>query len=557
MAVSSRLEDARAAIAQSIGEWMAAQGYGSWGDEVQVDIPTEPGHGDLTTSICLRVAKRAQTAPRTLAQALAQSLSTGLAPMLAEVEAAGPGFLNFTLQTSWLAQIVNDIRVQGKQYGHVEGKEGARVLIEFVSANPTGPLVIVSGRAAAVGDSLARIMNAAGYRADREFYVNNAGNQVAKLGLAIFLRIRELQGEKLEEWPADLYPGDYVIEVAQHYLAEHPEFRATVQTPEVTGALGDFGAEFFRTQHEAVLTMFGVHFEHWAFEKDLRDNQAPEQMLERLKSLGVVRESEGAQWFMSEQFGDDKDRVLVKGDGSYTYFVPDAAYHAQKFERGYDWVIDLLGPDHHGYIGRMRALITALGYPPERLEIMIIQLVRLVRENQVVRMSKRGGQFVALEELLDEVGVDPARYFFLERAPSTPMDFDLGLAELKSNDNPVFYIQYAAARIHSVLRQWRESVHGEFIWEPTLLTQPLERRLLFAMARFPDIVRRAADDRAPHYLPKYLTELAQAFHAFYRQHRILDEAPAVTMARVALCEAALVVISQGLDLMGISVPEQM
>ncbi|PSR36810.1 MAG: arginine--tRNA ligase [Sulfobacillus thermosulfidooxidans] len=552
----ARLDDARFAIQEGIAQWFARQGHPELADLADVDVPTETGHGDLTTSVCLRAAKPMRTAPQALAQPLAEFLRQSI-PMLASVEAAGPGFLNFTLQTPWLAQVVNDIRVQGPQYGHNDAGQGQRVLIEFVSANPTGPLVIVSGRAAAVGDAMARIMNVSGYHADREFYVNNAGNQIGKLGHAIFLRIQELQGHIIEEWPEGVYPGEYVIEVARQYLKEHPAFVAEQPTPDTLWMLGQYGAEVLRSEQEQVLKTFGVTFEHWTFEKDLRDQQAPEHIVQRLEDLGVVQEAEGAKWFMSTRFGDDKDRVLVKSDGTYTYFVPDAAYHAQKFERGYDWVIDLLGPDHHGYIGRMRALVTALGYAPDHFDVMIIQLVRLVRDGELVRMSKRGGQFVALADLIEEVGVDAARFFFLERAPNTPMDFDLGLAELKSNDNPVFYIQYAAARIHSVLRQWRESVHAELIWEPALLSQPLERRLLFVLARYPDIVRRAALDRAPQYLPKYLTELAQAFHSFYRQHRILDEAPAVTMARVALCEATLSVLSLGLGLLGISVPEHM
>lgn len=552
----ARLDDARSAIRDGIAQWLEDKGHGGLAVDTSVDIPTEGGHGDLTSSVCLRAAKSLKTAPQALARELAEFLGSHV-PMVAAAEAAGPGFLNFTLQTPWLAQVVNDIRVQGPAYGRSDAGQGQRVLIEFVSANPTGPLVIVSGRAAAVGDSLARIMNASGYRADREFYVNNAGNQVMKLGQAMFLRILELRGQAIGDWPEGVYPGEYVVDVARQYLQTHPEFAAEAGGEALFWELGQFGAESFRKVHEAVLAAFGVTFEYWTYEKDLRDQEAPEQVVARLEALGFVREADGAKWFLSEQLGDDKDRVLVKSDGAYTYFVPDAAYHAQKFERGYDWVIDLLGPDHHGYIGRMRALVTALGFPADHLEIMIIQLVRLVRDGQVVRMSKRGGQFVTLEQLIDEVGVDPARFFFLERAPNTPMDFDLGLAELKSSDNPVFYIQYAAARIHSVLRQWREGVHADLVWEPALLSQPLERRVLFALARYPDIVRRAAMDRAPQYLPKYLTELAQAFHAFYRQHRILDEAPAITMARIALCEATLSVLSLGLGLLGISVPEQM
>ncbi|OLZ11590.1 arginine--tRNA ligase [Sulfobacillus thermosulfidooxidans] len=555
--MTSRLDNAREVITRAITAWLQQEGLEALKDRIEVDVPTEEGHGDLTSSICLRIAKEAKKAPRLLAQDMASSLASNLRDLVTEVEAAGPGFLNFTLSTAWLAQVVNDIRVQGSDYGHSDWGQGQRVLIEFVSANPTGPLVIVSGRAAAVGDSLARIFNANGFRADREFYVNNAGNQILKLGQAIYLRIKELHGEPTLSWPEGVYPGEYVIDVAKQFLQAHPNFTVPEPSDSVYEELGQFGANYLRQVQENVLRHFGVEFDHWTYEKDLRDQKAPEAIVARLESLGFVKEEDGAKWFVSTQFGDDKDRVLVKSDGSYTYFVPDAAYHAQKFERGYDWVIDLLGPDHHGYIGRMRALVQALGFPQDHLEIMIIQLVRLVRDNEVVRMSKRGGQFVTLEDLIEEVGVDPARYFFLERAPNTPMDFDLGLAELKSNENPVYYIQYAAARIHSVLRQWRQSHQEPFTWNPALLSAPLERRLLFVLARFPDVLKRAAIDRAPQYLPKYLTELAGAFHSFYRQHRILEEDPALSMARIALSEATLIVISSGLQYLGISVPESM
>ncbi|HBQ96184.1 MAG: arginine--tRNA ligase [Firmicutes bacterium] len=555
--MASRLDSARGSIARAIQAWLQSRDIDVDEDRVDVGVPSEEGHGDLTSSICLKIGKTVRQAPRQLAEDMVPELTRQLQNLVTHIEAAGPGFLNFTLSTPWLAEVVNDIRAQGINYGHSTWGNGERVLIEFVSANPTGPLVIVSGRAAAVGDTLARIFRVNGFVTDREFYVNNAGNQIIKFGQAIYLRIRELEGAKIDPWPEGIYPGEYVIDIAREYLEHNPNWVPQEPDDGLYALLGQFGAEHLRRVQEEILRRFGVEFESWIYEKDLRDQGAPEAIIERLEALGWVKEEGGAKWFVSTRFGDDKDRVLVKSDGSYTYFVPDAAYHAGKFERGYDRVIDLLGPDHHGYVGRMQALVQALGFPADRLEIMIIQLVRLVRNNEVVRMSKRGGQFVSLEQLIEEVGVDPARYFFLERAPNTPMDFDLGLAELKSNENPVYYIQYAAARIHSVLRQWRQSHQDAFAWNPTLLSEPLERRLLFILARYPDVVKRAAIDRAPQYLPKYLTELAAAFHSFYRQHRILSEDPAMTMARVTLSEATLWVIRSGLGIMGISVPETM
>ena len=555
--MASRLDTARESIIRAIESWLAAHEIALAPTRIEVDVPSEEGHGDLTSSICLKIGKSVRKAPRALAEDMVSGLEGQLGAIVSDIEAAGPGFLNFTLSTSWLAEVVNDIRIQGIDYGHSQWGQGERILIEFVSANPTGPLVIVSGRAAAVGDALARIFRANGFKADREFYVNNAGNQIVKLGQAIYLRILELQGTKMELWPEGVYPGQYVIDIAQQYLNENPNWSQLSPDDRLYAHLGDFGAEYLRSRQENILRRFNVEFENWMSEKDLRSQGAPQAIIERLERLGCVKTEEGAKWFLSTQFGDDKDRVLVKSDGNYTYFVPDAAYHAGKFERGYDWVIDLLGPDHHGYVGRMRALVQALGFQSDHLDIMIIQWVRLVRNNEVVRMSKRGGQFVTLEELIDEVGVDPSRYFFLERAPNTPMDFDLGLAELKNNDNPVYYIQYAGARIHSVIQQWRQSHQDLVAWNPGLLTQPLERRLLFILARYPDVLKRAATDKAPQYLPKYLTELAAAFHSFYRQHRILSEDSALTMARVALSEATLWLIRSALGILGISVPETM
>ncbi len=555
--MASRLDTARESIIRAIESWLAAHEIAVAPTRIEVDVPSEEGHGDLTSSICLKIGKSVRKAPRALAEDMVSGLEGQLGAIVSDIEAAGPGFLNFTLSTSWLAEVVNDIRIQGIDYGHSQWGQGERILIEFVSANPTGPLVIVSGRAAAVGDALARIFRANGFKADREFYVNNAGNQIVKLGQAIYLRILELQGTKMELWPEGVYPGQYVIDIARQYLNENPNWSQPAPDDRLYAHLGDFGAEYLRSRQENILRRFNVEFENWMSEKDLRSQGAPQAIIERLERLGCVKTEEGAKWFLSTQFGDDKDRVLVKSDGNYTYFVPDAAYHAGKFERGYDWVIDLLGPDHHGYVGRMRALVQALGFQSDHLDIMIIQWVRLVRNNEVVRMSKRGGQFVTLEELIDEVGVDPSRYFFLERAPNTPMDFDLGLAELKNNDNPVYYIQYAGARIHSVIQQWRQSHQDLVAWNPGLLTQPLERRLLFILARYPDVLKRAATDKAPQYLPKYLTELAAAFHSFYRQHRILSEDSALTMARVALSEATLWLIRSALGILGISVPETM
>ncbi|MHB1956944.1 MAG: arginine--tRNA ligase [Sulfobacillus sp.] len=556
MAVYSRMGEARDYIARTLDESLRRRGFENLGVYIEVDRPTEEGHGDLTSNVALKVARFTKMAPKILAGELASRWPQD--DIVESVEAKGAGFLNFTLKTRWLAEVVNQVRADPAGYGASDAGQGARVLIEFVSANPVGPMVIVNGRAAAVGDSMARIMNKAGFLAHREFYVNDGGNQVLKLGQAIWLRLLEMTGTDVTtNWPEDVYPGAYVKDVAAAWRRDHPDVPLDQLGEHSWELLGDYGARVFQKQHEKVLRQFGVEFDRWFHEKELRQAHAPEAIVERLDRLGYIATEDGARWFLSERFGDDKNRVMVKSDGTMTYFVPDAAYHADKFDRGYQYVIDLLGPDHHGYVGRMRAVVQALGYPPDRLEILIIGLVRLLRGTELVRMSKRKGSFVLLEDLIEEAGVDQARYFFLERAPETPMDFDLDLAQLRDSKNPVYYIQYAGARIHGILRQWRDSEQQAAPLNLDVLTSPLERILMILLSRFPDVIARSAMDRAPQYLPRYLTELAGAFHGFYREHRILDEEAPLRQARLALIEAVLAVLATGLGLLGISLPQRM
>lgn len=556
MPTVSRLDEARQEIRRVICDFLAQAGFPSLDDMVRLEVPTEKGHGDLTTSFALKAAGRTKMAPRALLEKLVAAWP-GL-PAVDALEIAGPGFLNFTLNTRWLAEVVNQVRSHPRNYGDSDVGHGQRVLLEYVSANPTGPMVVVSGRAAAVGDTLARVMTAAGFEVFREFYVNDAGNQIGTLGLALALRLRELNGDDVESnWPDKVYPGDYVKDLARAYRDAHPTVAPQALGEDDYPRLGAWAAERIRRGHEDALRAFRVEFDQWFSERSLREAHAPEAVIERLRERGYIVERDGASWFTSTVFGDDKDRVMVKSDGSYTYMVPDAAYHAGKFDRGFDFVIDLLGPDHHGYISRMRAVVEALGYPPDRLEILIVQLVRLLRGEELVRMSKRGGDFVALEDLIEEAGVDPARFFLLERAPETPMDFDLNLATLKGSDNPVYYVQYAGARIHSILRQWQESGRETVPVDLSQLSAPEERELFVLLSRFPEVLVRVAEERAPQHLPKYLTDLASAFHTFYRAHRILDAEPSVRQARLALAEAVLAVNTRGLALMGISQPEEM
>lgn len=525
-------------------------------EQIEVMAPTEEGHGDFTSNLAFRLAKPLSKAPVKIAAELASGLpSLGL---LERVEVAGAGFINFWLNSTWLSDTVSEAVRHPDSFGESASRQ-ERVLIEFVSANPTGPLVVVNGRAAAWGDSLARVMSAAGYDVDREFYVNDAGMQVVKLGNALAIRLEELKGAPLPEtWPEGVYPGEYVRALAQDYAESHGTWKSLGLQEQYWPELGRWAAERLRAQQEAELLRFGVTFDRWYSEKRLRQEGKPEAVVAELDERNQLYQAEGARWFRSTAFGDQKDYVVVKSDGGFTYIVPDAAYHADKFARGYDLLIDLLGPDHHGHLSRMRAIMAGLGYSPEKLEMLIIQMVRLLRGGQPVKMSKRGGAFVTLAELMDEVEVDAARWFFVERSSDTPMDFDLDLAQMKTQDNPVYYVQYAGARIHSILAAYASQfADDQQAFDPSLLVAPLEQALIRDVAKLPVVVARAAQQRAPQAMCRYLTEMASHFHAFYRQHRILEEAPDLRRARIELIRGVLVAIQRATAMIGVSVPQRM
>ncbi len=549
-------ESARQGIQQ--GLWKAAQDLSAKIslDDIEVMPPTEEGRGDWTTNLPFRLAKILRKSPKEIAAALVQAFAP--LPMVDRMEAAGQGFINFWVRTEWLAQILLNAIESPKDFGRAPART-TRILLEFVSANPTGPLVVVNGRAAAWGDSLARLLAMAGYQVDREFYVNDAGVQVDRLGQAMAIRLAEMMGEAPPEvWPEGVYPGEYVRELAALYQTTHGEWSAQAKDAGAWRSLGAWAAERLRAQQEVELARFGVHFDQWFSEQRLREANLPQEVVRDLEQRGHLYESEGARWFRSTQFGDQKDYVVVKSDGGYTYIVPDVAYHRNKFERGYDLLIDLLGPDHHGYIGRMHAVMAGLGYAEDRLEMLIIQMVRLIRHGELVKMSKRGGSFVTLAELMDEVDVDAARWFFIERSPDTPMDFDLDLAQLKTQENPVYYVQYAGARIYSLLQAYQSyQAEDGSDFDPTQYQAPLEQALIRDVAKLASVIERAAEQRAPQAVCRYLLEMAGHFHAFYRQHRILEEAPPVRRARIQLIRAVLVALQQGMDIIGVTMPERM
>ncbi|HEX6989103.1 MAG TPA: arginine--tRNA ligase [Bacillota bacterium] len=606
------------AVRRAVAAAVAAEGLPGVLNEVPVtlEVPRERAHGDYATNVALAGAGMAGLKPRDWAQRIAARIETG-DTAVDRVEVAGPGFINFHLRPQWLYGVLDDVFALGDRYGEVDAGQGRRVLVEFVSANPTGPLNVVNARHAALGDALAGLLAAAGYTVAREFYVNDAGNQFFMLALAMDTRLRELQGETVE-LPEGAYPGEYVIDLARAFAEAHPEAVASrparpgLPTPPAPSAqpttsaasarpassatsarpddayaawlerLGRFAVDRILADQREILERYGVRYDRWARESEIRAAGWPEKVLQRLSEQGHTYRRDGALWLRTTAFGDDKDRVLIKRDGQYTYVLPDIAYHLNKLERGYDLLIDLLGQDHHGYHVRISAALQALGYDPGALEVIYLQMVHLMRGGEAVRMSKRKGEFVSMNEFLDEVSTDAARYFFLMRSADTTMDFDLDLANLQTQENPVYYVQYAHARIAGILRQAAEQ--GVEVPEagaaaaagpgaaaagpgpaPQLsatmdlspITEQQEFDLLRKLADLPDEIAAAAEAREPHRLTHYAYDLASVFHQFYVNCRVLGEAPEVTRARLLLVRATQIALRKVLAILGVGAPERM
>lgn len=521
------------------------------------EYPSDPVFGDLSTTVAFGLAKALRRKPRDIAMQITASAAFP-SDLVDRVEVAGAGYLNFFIARPFWRHLAQEILRAGPMYGRAEIGVGRRVLVEFVSANPTGPLVVVNARAAAVGDAIARLLEAVGYRPHREFYVNDAGNQFRTLALAMEVRCRQLLGEDCP-MPEEAYPGEYLIDLAREYLKQYGPETLSASEHERRDRLGRFAVERILDWQRASLEAYGVTFDGWFSERQLRERGDAKQVLEMLKAHSFLYEHEGAVWFRSTLFGDDKDRVLVKGDGEITYFLPDIAYHQDKFARGFEQVIDLWGPDHHGYVPRMQAAMQALGHPPGALKILIVQLVRLMRGTEPVRMSKRTGQFVTMGELVDEVGRDAARFTFLTRRCDSQLDFDLELAKSASEDNPVYYVQYAHTRLCGILREAAKAQLPAPSFEDDLerLDLPEEIGLIKQLALYPELVIGAAHALEPHRLTTYLHDLAARFHGYYARHRIISADTNLTRARLALVDALRVVMANALGLLGVSAPERM
>jgi arginyl-tRNA synthetase len=527
--------------------------YGVELDGVHVERPNDPSHGDFATNVALANARTFRRNPREVAENLVEALD---APFVRRAEVAGPGFVNFWLSPEALWEEVGALLAEGEGYGRRE-PSGDPMLLEFVSVNPTGPMTVAHGRHAAYGDSLARILDASGRVVSREYYFNDGGNQIRLLGESVAARYAELYER---DWPISdpeaLYRGEYVREIAQDFSEKYGDQYLNYDPSNALPQISAFATNWCMDDIKGTLGRARVRFDTYFNEKSLYESGAVEDLVEELKESGCAYESEGAVWLASSRFGDDKDRVLVKGDGTYTYVAPDIAYHRDKWERSFRHAVDVWGADHAGYGPRLRAGLVALGIPREFLEVELIRLVKLLRGGEQVKVSKRAGTFVTFDELLDEVGVDVARYFYVRSSHKTEMNFDLDLAIRQSDENPVFYVQYAHARISSIFE--RAGVGPEEVGEaPAGDIAPEERLLILELLDFPRVVQNAAARREVHPIPTYLETLATRFHQFYTAHRVLVEEEDLRNRRLALCSATKTVLRTGLDLLGVEAPEKM
>jgi arginyl-tRNA synthetase len=548
------LSQAVVSILQSSGQADAAS------PSIELETPKVAQHGDFATNIAMTLSRRLKQNPREIAKQIQQKLDDPEG-LIERIEIAGPGFMNFFIRSDAWRQVLSDILRQPDVYGRQNLGNGRKVQVEFVSANPTGPLHIGHGRGAATGDVLAKIFAACGYDVEREYYINDAGKQMETLGRSLYYRYRELLGEQVV-FPQDHYQGDYMRDVAREFLQQVGNRYHRAAMDDVLSDFTRFAGDHILAGIRQDLEVFGVGFDKWFSEQSLHDADAIRSTIQALEASGHVYESEGAKWFRSTDFGDEKDRVVVRANGISTYFAADLAYHKNKFDRGYDLVVDIWGADHHGYVARMLAGVEALGRERSDLQIILVQLVNLLRAGKPVAMSTRAGEFVTLREVIDEVGKDAARYIFLTRRSDSHLDFDLEVAKMQSNDNPVYYVQYAHARLCSIFEVAREKgiaidPDRTEIPELDLLTLPEERQLIKLLGEYPWVVAGSAEYLEPHRIPYYLHELVSLFHSYYNRNRVIGDEKDLTHARLYLAYAIRTVIRNALGLLGVHAPEKM
>lgn len=530
-------------------------------EDISLQITREEKHGDLTSNVAMRLGSIVKLNPKTLGDGIIEIFhekmkDAGLSFFIRNIELKG-AFINFYLSDEYYRKLLLDICLREKHFGKADGTHKERVNLEFLSANPTGPLTIAHGRQAAIGDALSKILRFNGYMVTNEYYLNDIGRQISLLGRSVEARYRDLFGDKTD-LPEGGYKGEYINTIAREIRSK--KGNAFIENkPSSVKFFRDYGVKYMMKLIKKDLSDFGVNFDVWSSQSVLEKSGNVEKVLKLLEKKDCVYDEGGAKWFASTRFGDDKDRVVVKSDGSYTYLAPDIAYHLDKYARGYSRLIDLLGPDHHGYIKRMKSAVQALGYDEKSLDILIVQLVSLLRDGEKVSMSTREGEFISLREILDELGKDVTRFFFLSRRLDSLLDFDIGLAKKESVDNPVFYIQYAHARICSIKKYSRKN-RIQLIFQKTnleLLDSKYEKSLMRKLGEFPFVVKACAEMLEPNRLIVYLNELARSFHSFYTECRVVSSDKALSKARLFLVECVRIVLANGLRLLNITLPERM
>ncbi|MEW6068514.1 MAG: arginine--tRNA ligase [Nitrospirota bacterium] len=525
--------------------------------DVEVEVPPNETMGDLSTPVAMSLAGTAKKPPRNIAAEIVDSIVDK--SIFEKIEIAGPGFINFTFSKQYLYSQIKRLIEYKNMFLREDIGKGRRVQIEFISANPTGPLHLGHGRGGATGEALANLLGAAGYRVEREYYINDAGKQVKLLGLSVFARYQQLL-EMEYPFPEEGYKGGYIEEIADAIIKKIGKKYLQVSFNEAKDFFIEYSYKEILSGIKNDLRDFGIAFDIWQSERELYESGDVENAIEDLKTKGFIYEKDGAIWFRASAFGDEKDRVIIKQDGEYTYFTSDIAYHRKKIEKKYDELIDIWGADHHGYIARIKAVIKALGYPEEKLKVLLVQMVTLLRGGKPVQMSKRAGEFVTLRDVIDEVGADTTKFIFLTRRPDSHLEFDLEVAKAQSSENPVFYVQYANARINSIFAHAKENnINMDRLYEAEFerLSAFEELRIIKKLLMYPMVFEGAVNSHEPHRITFYLQELSGMFHPYYNKYRVIGDDMELTRARLALCEAIRIVLQEGLAILGISTPEKM
>jgi arginyl-tRNA synthetase len=524
---------------------------------IELEIPREEKFGDLATPVAMGLSKALRKAPRKIAEEIVSVIEER--DIFERIDIAGPGFINFAFSRNYLISQLRRLVSEKGKFSRKDLGKGKRVQIEFVSANPTGPLHLGHGRGAAVGAALSNLLEAAGYSVEREYYINDAGRQVKLLGLSVFAKYQQLLGIEYP-FPEDGYRGDYVEVIARQVIDTHGSKFSEMSFHEASDFFSDFSYRVMLREIEKDLNDFSIVFDTWQSERELYAKNDVENAIDDLRHRRHLYEQDGALWFKATAFGDDKDRVIVKSDGEFTYFASDIAYHRKKIERGFDELVDIWGADHHGYVSRLKAVIQALGYPPEHLKVLLVQMVTLLRGGKPVQMSKRAGEFITLQEVINEVGGDTTKFIFLTRRPDSHLEFDLETAKEQSAENPVFYVQYANARIHSIFSHAGERGMDTTSFDGVdlgLLSTPEELRIIKKLLTYPITFEGAVISHEPHRITFYLQELAGLFHPYYNRYKVVTDDAELSKARLTLCEAIRIVLKDGLQILGLSAPERM